>query len=83
MRAEGCQQTHIGVLCIDSSNQIGEMMLLFIFVGYEKGVGLEVAMVDSEAGLVRDPDAVSEGGSARMVVSGHIMEHAGEEVARK
>jgi len=80
---KGWQQTHVGVLCIDSSNQIGEVMFLFVLVGYEEGVDLEVAMVDSEAGFVRDPDAVSEGGSARMVVSGHVMEHAGEEAGRK
>ena len=38
MRAEGCQQTHIGVLCIDSSNQIDEMVLLSSSLGMRKAL---------------------------------------------
>jgi len=36
-------------------------LFLLVLVRYEEGTGLEVAMVDSEVGLVRDLNVVSEG----------------------
>jgi hypothetical protein len=65
---------YIGVLSVDSSDEIGEAMLLFIFVGYEDSISVERALVDLKACFVCNPVAVSEGRCSRMVVSGHIMD---------
>ncbi len=65
---------YIGVLRVNSSDQIGETMLLFIFVGDEDSVGIESTLVDLKACFVGNPVAVSEGRSSRVVVSGHIMD---------
>lgn len=49
-------------------------MFLFIFIGDEQWIGVDVAMVDLETSLVGNPVAIPEGGGARMVIAGHIME---------
>jgi hypothetical protein len=67
---------HIGVLCVDSSHQICETMFLFVLVWNEQCICIQVPMVDLETGLVGNPDAISEGRGARMVIAGHIMELA-------
>lgn len=69
--------TYIGVLCVDSSDQICEAMFFFILVRNKEGISVEVAMVDLEASLVGNPNAISEGGGARMMIAGHIMEYPG------
>lgn len=74
---------HIGVLSVDSSHQICETMFLFILVWNKQRIGLEVAMVDLEAGLVCNAYAISEGRGARMVIAGHIMELGRVEVDRE
>ena len=68
------REAYIGVLGVNSSDQIGETMLLFVFVGDEDGVGIESTLVDLKACFVGNPVAVSEGRCSRMVVSGHIMD---------
>lgn len=65
---------YIGVLGVDSSDQIGETMLLFIFVGYEDSISVERTLVDLKASFVGDAVAVSEGGCRSVMVSGHIMD---------
>jgi len=57
-------------------------MFLFIFVWDEEGVSLEIALMDLEAGLVGNPDAIPDSRGTRMEISGHVMEHAQEEEER-
>lgn len=67
-------QTHIGILSVDASDEVGKAMLLLVFIRDEEGVRVEITMVDLEASFVGNPVAISEGRGTRKVVAGHIME---------
>lgn len=66
----------IGVLCVDSSDKIREMMLLFVFIWYEKRICVGVTMVDFETSFVGNPDAIPEARCTRVEVAGHDMDQA-------
>ena len=72
--ALGVRRTHIGVLCVDTSDEIGEAILLLVFVWDEKRVDVEISMVYLKASLVGDPVAIPEGRSTREMIAGHIMD---------
>lgn len=74
--AKGMWHTHVGILSVDASNEVGETMLLLVFVRDEEGLRVEIAMVYLEASFVGNPVAISEGRGTRKVISGHIMESA-------
>jgi hypothetical protein len=44
------------------------------FVQGEKGICLEIALVELEASLVGNPDAIPEGRGAGVEITGHVME---------
>jgi hypothetical protein len=44
------------------------------FIRDEKGICLEIALVDLEAGLVGNPDAIPEGQGTWVETTGHVME---------
>jgi hypothetical protein len=67
-------ETHIGVLSVHASDEIGEAILLLIFVWDENGISVQRALVYLEPCLVCNPVTVSEGRSGRMMISGHIMD---------
>ena len=54
-------QTHIGILSVDASDEVGKAMLLLVFIRDEEGVRVEITMVDLEASFVGNPVAISEG----------------------
>ena len=66
--------THVCVLCVDTSDKIGEAILLLVFVWDEKRVDVEISMVYLKAGFVGDPVAIPEGRSTREMIAGHIMD---------
>jgi hypothetical protein len=75
-RAKGKWEAHIGILSIDTGNEIGKTVFLLVLVRDEEGVRVEIAMVDLETSFVGNPVAIPEGRGTRKVIAGHIMESA-------
>ena len=67
-------ETHIGIVSVHASDEIGEVILLLVFVWDENSISVERALVYLEPCLVCNPVAVSESRSGRMMISGHIMD---------
>jgi hypothetical protein len=67
-------QTHVGILCVNTGNEVGKAVLLLVFVRDEESVRVEITMVYLEASFVGNPVAIPEGRGTRKVVAGHIME---------
>jgi hypothetical protein len=68
------EETYIGVLSVNTGDQICETVLLFVFVRNKNSISVERALVDLEACFVCNPVAISERGCSRRVISGHIMD---------
>jgi len=66
--------THIGVLSVHTGDQVGEAMLLLVFVWDKDGIRIERALMDLEACFVCNPVAIPESRRGRSVISGHIMD---------
>ena len=69
---DGRQGAHICVLGVDASDEVGETVLLLVFVWDEDGINIEVALVDLQSGFIGNTVPISEGRGARMMVSGHV-----------
>ena len=67
------EDSYIGVLSVDTGDEIVEDKFLFIFVWKKEEISVEGASVEPEAGFVCNPVPVSESRSGRRI-SGHIMD---------
>lgn len=76
--------THVGILSVDTGDKVRKTMFLLVFIGNEKSLRVEIAMMDLEASFVGNPVAIPESRSTRKVIAGHIMESAkAERLGRK
>jgi len=66
------RDAHIGILSIDTCS--GHHTGLLLVLIESKWVSVDISLYNTEAGLVCNAIAISKGGWAGIVVSGHIME---------